>query len=95
MKRTWPHATPQSTVLVLGCASYFWMHSHFANMASASHSSRSEKARVFRAYHNGEASEEEVREVFGDDFEQFTEFSDFMAVVEESTTNEATDDLFQ
>lgn len=53
-----------------------------------------EKARVYRAFQQGEATLEDVREVFGDDFEEFEAFADLMDVVEETTTNEASDDLF-
>ena len=63
-------------------------------MASASHTSRSEKVRVYRAYRNGEATEEDVREVFGDDFTEFEEFHDLMKVVSNTTTNDPSDDLF-
>lgn len=63
-------------------------------MASASHTSRSEKARVYRAYRNGEATEEDVREVFGDDVTEFEEFEELMEVVTNTTTNEPSDDLF-
>lgn len=50
--------------------------------------------RVYRAYRNGEATEEDVREVFGDDFPEFEEFHDLMEVVSNTTTNEPSDDLF-
>lgn len=63
-------------------------------MASASRSARLEKVRVYRAYQNGEATEEDVREVFGDDFRDFEEFHDLMEVVSNTTTNEPSDDLF-
>lgn len=63
-------------------------------MASASHTTRSEKVRVYRAYQNGEASEEDVREVFGDDIEEFEKFNGLMEVVRDTTTNEPSDDLF-
>lgn len=63
-------------------------------MPPASRTARSEKVRVYRAYQNGEATEEDVREVFGDDFEEFEEFDDLMAVVRDTTTNDPSDDLF-
>lgn len=63
-------------------------------MASASHTGQSEKVSVYRAYKNGDATEEDVREVFGDDFTEFEEFNDLMRVVSNTTTNEPSDDLF-
>lgn len=60
-------------------------------MASAT---REEKARVYRKYQHGEATMDDVREVFGDDIDEFEDFDSLMDVVRESTTNEASDDLF-
>lgn len=64
------------------------------NMASTSRATRSEKVRVYRAYQRDEATLEEVREVFGDDFEEFESFDSLMDVVRNTTTNEPSDDLF-
>ena len=51
-------------------------------------------SRVYREYRDGEVSEEEVREVFGKDVEEFEEFDSLMEVVDSTPVNEATDDLF-
>ncbi|WP_115862417.1 hypothetical protein [Halorussus litoreus] len=60
-------------------------------MASAT---REEKARIYRKYQQGDATMDDVREVFGDDIDEFEEFDALMDVVSESATNEPSDDLF-
>lgn len=64
-------------------------------METASDANREEKARVYHEYRQGEATADDVREVFGDDVEEFENFEEMMQVVRDSTTNEASDDLFQ
>jgi len=54
-----------------------------------------EKEQVYRAYVRGEASVDEVREVFGDDFEEFTERRELVEVMEETPNIEPSDDLFK
>jgi len=61
---------------------------------NATQATDAEKSRVYREYRNGEASEEEVREVFGKDVVEFEEFDSLMEVVDSTPTNEVTDDLF-
>jgi hypothetical protein len=64
-------------------------------MSSTSSASRSERVRVYRAYRRGEASKEDVREVFGEEIDEFESFNDLMQVVAETPTNEPDADLFR
>lgn len=61
---------------------------------SMTQATEEEKSRVYREYRDGEVSEEEVREVFGKDVEEFEEFDSLMEVVDSTPVNEATEDLF-
>jgi len=54
----------------------------------------SEKKEVYRAYVRGEASEAEVSEVFGDNFDEFQERRELVDVMEETPNIEPSDDLF-
>lgn len=63
-------------------------------MATTPESTQAAKVRIYRAYQRGEVTEDEVREVLRDDFEEFESFAESMELVSDSVTNEATDDLF-
>ena len=52
-----------------------------------------EKERVYRRFLQGDATEEDVREVFGDDFDEFVERREFVAAIKETPTNSASEDL--
>lgn len=54
-----------------------------------------EKARVYRDYQRGEATMDDVHEVFGDDIGEFERFIGMMDIVRESTTNEVSNDLHE
>jgi len=72
---------------------YLYMMLVISSM-NATPATDTEKSRVYREYRNGEASEEDVCEVFGKDVEEFEAFDSLMDVVDSTPTNEATDDLF-
>ena len=54
-----------------------------------------EKEQVYRAYVKGEASEAVVRDVFGDDFEEFEKRRELVSLMEETPNKEPSDDLFK
>jgi hypothetical protein len=56
--------------------------------------SHSDKARVYRVYRADEAYLEDVRDVFGEDIQEFEDFDALMALVDATPTNEPSDDLF-
>ncbi|QLG63322.1 hypothetical protein [Halorarum salinum] len=51
------------------------------------------KERVYRQYCLGEATEEDVEEVFGEDFDEFLRRREFKDSLQRTPTNEATDAL--
>ncbi len=53
------------------------------------------KLRVFRAFQRGEATEEDVRSVFGENIDEFESFEESMELVTDSTTNDAAEELFR
>lgn len=52
-----------------------------------------EKVRVYRRYILGEASEDDVREVFGEEFSEVKSRREFISLVEETATMGPADDL--
>jgi len=54
----------------------------------------SDKKEVYEDYLRGEASEPEVREVFGADFEEFEERRELVEIMEDTPNKEPSEDLF-
>lgn len=63
-------------------------------MEPDSQATEAEKKRVYRRYCRGEATEEEVKEVFGEEFEEVRQRREFISVIKETPTNSASEDLF-
>jgi len=55
----------------------------------------SEKKEVYKAYIRGEASEVEVQDVFGDDFEEVEKRRELVEMMEETPNIEPSDSLFE
>jgi len=55
----------------------------------------SERKEVYEDYLRGEASESEVREVFGADFEEFMARRELVDVMEGTPNKSPSDDLFE
>lgn len=53
------------------------------------------KVRVYRAYQRGEATEEDVRGIFGENIDEFESFGESMKLVVDSVTNDAAEELFR
>jgi len=55
----------------------------------------SERKEVYEDYLRGEASESEVRDVFGADFEEFEERRELVDLMDETPNKSPSDDLFE
>jgi len=55
----------------------------------------SERKEVYKDYLQGEASEDEVREVFGDEFEEIDERRKLVTMMKKTPNREPSDDLFE